>query len=118
MQRLFLLFAGLCGVAGVGLMAAGSHGSAQPLLATAGTLLAIHAPALLAIGLADPERLPGAIRPAGLVLAFGAGLFAVDLTVRAYAGAPLFPYAAPAGGTLVIAGWLLVIVAAAMPKRR
>jgi uncharacterized membrane protein YgdD (TMEM256/DUF423 family) len=47
----------------------------------------------------------------------GAGLFAGDLTLRHYAGHGLFPMAAPTGGTLLIASWLALAVAAAWPKR-
>jgi uncharacterized membrane protein YgdD (TMEM256/DUF423 family) len=57
----------------------------------------------------------------GIVAAFGfvlaASLFAGDLTMRQYAGHGLFPMAAPTGGTLLIASWLALAVAAAWPKR-
>ena len=57
----------------------------------------------------------------GIAAAFGfviaAGLFAGDLTLRHYAGHGLFPMAAPTGGTLLIASWLALAVAAAWPKR-
>ena len=46
-----------------------------------------------------------------------AGLFAGDLTLRQYAGHGLFPMAAPTGGTLLIASWLALAVAAAWPRR-
>ena len=53
----------------------------------------------------------------GLAAAFGfviaAALFAGDLTLRQYAGHGLFPMAAPTGGTLLIASWLALAVAAA-----
>ena len=51
----------------------------------------------------------------GLVI--GAALFAGDLTLRQYAGHGLFPMAAPTGGSLLIASWLTLAVAAAWPKR-
>ena len=57
----------------------------------------------------------------GLAAAFGfviaAALFAGDLTLRQYAGHGLFPMAAPTGGTLLIASWLALAVAAAWPRR-
>ena len=46
----------------------------------------------------------------GFVVA--AALFASDLTLRQYAGHSLFPMAAPAGGTLLIASWLVLAMAA------
>jgi uncharacterized membrane protein YgdD (TMEM256/DUF423 family) len=51
----------------------------------------------------------------GFVIA--AALFAGDLTARQYAGHGLFPLAAPTGGTLMIASWLVLAVAAAWPRR-
>jgi len=44
-------------------------------------------------------------------------LFAGDLTLRQFAGHSLFSMAAPTGGTLLIASWLLLAVGAAWPKR-
>jgi uncharacterized membrane protein YgdD (TMEM256/DUF423 family) len=43
-------------------------------------------------------------------------LFAGDLTLRQYAGHSLFPFAAPAGGALLIISWLLLAVAVAWPR--
>ena len=51
----------------------------------------------------------------GFVVA--AALFATDLSLRQYAGHSLFPFAAPTGGTLLIASWLALAVAAAWPRR-
>jgi uncharacterized membrane protein YgdD (TMEM256/DUF423 family) len=57
----------------------------------------------------------------GMVAAWGfvvaAALFATDLTLRQYAGHSLFPMAAPTGGTLLIASWLALAVAAAWPRQ-
>jgi uncharacterized membrane protein YgdD (TMEM256/DUF423 family) len=82
-------------------------------------MLLFHATAILAVvALLTHGLLHGGI---GLVAAFGfviaATLFAGDLTVRQYAGHSLFPYAAPTGGTLMIASWLAVSLAAVVPKR-
>jgi uncharacterized membrane protein YgdD (TMEM256/DUF423 family) len=57
----------------------------------------------------------GIVATVGFVIA--AGLFAGDLTLRQYAGHSLFPMAAPTGGTLLIASWLVLAVAAAWPRR-
>jgi uncharacterized membrane protein YgdD (TMEM256/DUF423 family) len=46
-----------------------------------------------------------------------AALFAGDLTLRQFAGHSLFPFAAPTGGTLLIASWLTLAVAAVWPRR-
>jgi uncharacterized membrane protein YgdD (TMEM256/DUF423 family) len=42
----------------------------------------------------------------------GGGLFAGDVSMRAFAGQRLFPMAAPAGGTILMIGWLILAVAA------
>ena len=42
----------------------------------------------------------------------GGGLFAGDVSMRAFAGHRLFPMAAPTGGTLLIVAWLVLGVAA------
>ncbi|MEN3347908.1 MAG: hypothetical protein V7632_1543, partial [Bradyrhizobium sp.] len=57
----------------------------------------------------------------GVVAGFGfvvaATLFAGDLACRQFTGDRLFPFAAPTGGTLLIASWLLLAASAAWPKR-
>ena len=47
----------------------------------------------------------------------GAALFAGDLTLRQFAGHGLFYMAAPTGGTLLMASWLALALAALMPPR-
>ena len=100
--------AGLFGAAGVALSALAAHRSGV-LIGTAAQFLLVHAAALLAIGLAGAAR---TFQIAGLVLATGLALFCGDLVARDLVGNRLFPFAAPAGGTLLIAGWLLLAVAA------
>jgi uncharacterized membrane protein YgdD (TMEM256/DUF423 family) len=48
----------------------------------------------------------------------GLTLFCGDLIRRTYAGAALFPMAAPAGGILLMAGWALVALAALLSAWR
>jgi uncharacterized membrane protein YgdD (TMEM256/DUF423 family) len=107
-SRLLLALAGLFGALGVAASAAGSHG-AETNLATAGSFLLIHAAALVALARWRDNRLA---LLAGLVVAVRLVLFAGDLAMRARAGVPLFPFAAPAGGIGMILGWLLVAAAA------
>ena len=45
-------------------------------------------------------------------MANGVALFSGDLALRAYAGHPLFPMSAPTGGVVMIAGWVLLALAA------
>ncbi|BBO09714.1 MULTISPECIES: DUF423 domain-containing protein [Bradyrhizobium] len=118
-QRLLIGLAGLMGAAGVALAAASAHGGDASRLASASAMLLFHATAILAaVALLARGLLHGGI---GLIGAFGfvigAVLFAGDLTLRQYAGHSLFPYAAPTGGTVVIASWLAVTLAAVVARK-
>jgi uncharacterized membrane protein YgdD (TMEM256/DUF423 family) len=104
MDRIFILFAGRRGAAGVALAAAAAHQGGGDL-ETAAQFLLFHAPALLAIGLFGGGLM---LRTGGSVLLAGVLLFTGDLAMRHYTGSRLFPFAAPTGGTLMIAGWILV----------
>ena len=115
--RILIGLAGIMGADGVILAAASAHGADAARLGSAASMLLFHACA--AIGtVALIER--GVIHVRiGMVAAWGfviaAALFATDLTLRQYAGHSLFPFAAPTGGTLLIASWLALAVAAAWP---
>ncbi len=60
----------------------------------------------------------GLTRTAAGALLVGLALFSGDLAMRALMGQPLFPMAAPTGGVVLMAGWLLAAVAALVPQRR
>ena len=111
--RIFIIAAGLCGAAGVALSAAAAHQDGGNLV-TAAQFLLFHAPALLAIGFFGGGLM---LRTGGSVLLAGVLLFTGDLVMRHYAGDRLFPYAAPTGGTLMIAGWIVVGLSALVPQR-
>ena len=113
-HRLLVFLGGLAGAAGVGLSAAAAHAGGANL-GTAASFLLVHAPALLAIG-----WLGGRVAAfGGYGLAGGLLLFCGDLVLRDLAGHRLFPFAAPAGGTLLIAAWLTLAGSAfAGPPRR
>jgi len=119
MLQILLALAGLMGAAGIMLTAAGAHGKPGAGLDSAGYLLLIHALALLAGAAVLREAL--LYRPLALVAlwAFTAGavLFAADVASRAYLGSRLFPFAAPAGGMIMIAGWLVLAVSALIALR-
>lgn len=102
-----LLVAGLMGASGVALAAAGAHAGGQNL-STAATFLLIHAAAITAVALHGPGFW---FLLAASLLAAGACLFAGDLAVRTWGAARLFPMAAPAGGLVMIAGWLCLALA-------
>ena len=118
-SRILIALAALMGADGVVLAAASAHCADASRLASASSMLLFHACAVLgAAALAERAIVHGKIglaAAAGFV--FGASLFAGDLTLRHYAGNGLFPMAAPTGGTLLIASWLVLGVAAAWPRR-
>ena len=109
-----IVIAGLMGAAGIGLAAAGAHAAPGAGLDSAGNILLFHAAALLAGTAALQAGLM--LRPIGLIALFalvlGAVLFSGDIALRALAGHRLFPMAAPTGGMVLIAAWLLISVAA------
>ena len=117
--RILVVLAAVMGADGVMLAAASAHGADASRLAAASSMLLFHATAVIAtVAVAERGIVHARI---GLTAAFGfaiaASLFAGDLTLRQYAGHGLFPMAAPTGGTLLIASWLMLAVAAAWPRR-
>jgi len=103
---MMLVAAGLAGAAGVALAAGASHAAAGVLLEPASRMLLAHAPLYLFLAFAlrwGPRAIFAGI---GLVLTLGLLLFCGDLLARAVAGARLFPFAAPLGGSLLILTWV------------
>ena len=116
--RILVILAGIMGADGVILAAASAHQPDASRLASASSMLLFHATAVLAV-VALAERGVIDVRigiAAALGFVIAAALFAGDLTLRQYAGHGLFPLAAPTGGTLLIASWLALAVAAAWPQ--
>ncbi len=106
--RLHMAVSALMGAGGVVFLAAAAHGGGIANVQTAGNFLLFHAPAIMAASVARramllPMRL-GAITISLLIV--GVVLFAGDLALRGLADIRAFPLAAPLGGTLMIAGWL------------
>ncbi len=118
-HRVLIGLAGIMGGDGVILGAASAHQADASRLGPASSMLLFHACAVLAtVALIDRGIVHariGAIAAWGFVVA--AALFAADLTLRQFAGHSLFPMAAPTGGTLLIASWLALAVAAAWPRQ-
>jgi uncharacterized membrane protein YgdD (TMEM256/DUF423 family) len=119
LSRLLIVLAGLMGAGGVMLAALSAHQADAARLGAASSMLLFHASSVLAaVALAEHgviHRRLGVAAGLGFVLA--ASLFAIDLTLRQYAGRSLFPMAAPSGGTLLILSWLALAMAAAWPSR-
>lgn len=112
--RILTVAGGLCGAAGVALSAASAHAGGGNT-GTAASFLLMHAGAFLAVGLARSSR---PMRIAASVVLVGLVLFAGDLLMRDFAGTRLFPMAAPAGGTLMIVGWIAVAITGGFPRAR
>ncbi len=117
--RVLVILAGVMGGDGVILAALATHQGDAALLSPASSMLLFHALAVLA-SVVLIER--GIIHTGlGLAAAFGfviaTTLFAGDLCLRHFYGHGLFPFAAPSGGTLLIASWLALALSAAWPRR-
>jgi len=117
--RLFAVIAALFGACGIILGALAAHKAPGSGLDQASQMLLIHAVAMLAtVALAERGTLPdGGGRIALIGWTLGTLLFAGDITARALGGFRLFPLAAPTGGSLLIASWLLLAVSAAMGRK-
>ena len=119
LHRMLIALAGLMGASGVVLAAASAHLADAMRLGAASSMLLFHAAAVPGtVALAERRILHPRI---ALAAAFGfvvaAALFAGDLTLRQYAGHSLFPFAAPAGGTLLIVSWLVLALSALWPRK-
>lgn len=113
--RLLPAIAGLLGAAGVALAAAASHGSDTHLLGNASLMCLVHAPALIALFLLAERRKAAFF--AAWFIATGTALFTLDLLSRHVRGDGLFSMAAPGGGILMIAGWLVLAIGMLLPLR-
>lgn len=115
-----IVLAGLMGAAGVVLAAASAHAAQGAGLDSAGHMLLFHAAAVLGGTAVIHQGLIwrplGIVAVAGLIL--GAALFSGDLALRAFAGQRLFPMAAPTGGVVLIASWLVLAAAALVALAR
>ncbi len=120
LDRILAAVAALAGGLGVAASAAAAHTSGGETLKTAAQFLLFHAPAVLALtGFAAAGLVRGALaRLAAAALLLGLALFSGDLALRALAGTPLFPMAAPSGGVVLMAGWLLAAITVLVPARR
>jgi uncharacterized membrane protein YgdD (TMEM256/DUF423 family) len=117
--RILIALAGLMGACGIVLAAGAAHLADASRLGPASSMLLFHATAVLGtMALTERGILHARI---GIVAAIGfviaASLFAGDLTVRQYADHSLFPMAAPTGGTLLIATWIVLTLSAVWPRK-
>ena len=111
--------AGLVAASGVALAAVAAHKVDSPALATAAMMLMLHAIAAVSLT-AISSRMSQSqlwIGLAALMLA-AVALFGGDIALHTLTGSHIFPMAAPTGGSLLIASWLVVALLAALEWRR
>lgn len=117
---------GIFGAIGVASAAAASHSDTTGLLGPASVMLLAHAPALIALYAAKAHI--QFVSLAAVILTLGTILFTSDLAVNfvnrtginqsGLLPDGIFPMAAPIGGVLMIAGWLVIIVCSFFAVRR
>ncbi|MFT4076224.1 MAG: hypothetical protein QM647_11925 [Asticcacaulis sp.] len=114
-QRIILAIAALWGLAGVVMLASGSHPPQTGILAIGGQFLLFHAVAVIAI--LSTSLISGWRRalPMALMLT-GSGLFAFEIIIHATTGVVL-PALAPIGGGVAILGWLALVIAPLMSSK-
>lgn len=121
MYRLWIVLGAAYGAAAVGMAAASAHALAGALPATlrivdSGVQMqGWHALALLGCGL-WAERRGGLAHWAGAAFAAGTLAFCAAVYAAGFAGVSLGPVA-PAGGLLLIGGWLLLAASAVTTRR-
>jgi uncharacterized membrane protein YgdD (TMEM256/DUF423 family) len=116
---LILAWAGIAGAAGVALAAVAAHKVDSPALATAATMLTLHAAAAVGVVAISARttraRLWTAV--AGLML-LGATLFCGEIAFHTFTANAALQALAPVGGTIMIASWALLAIAALLSVRR
>jgi uncharacterized membrane protein YgdD (TMEM256/DUF423 family) len=106
---LILAWAGLAGAAGVALAAVAAHKVESPALAIAAIMLTVHAAAAVSIvGVAIRVAREKLWQAAAVLMLGAATLFSGDIALHTLADTHVFPFAAPTGGSLLIASWLIV----------
>ncbi|MEM9027357.1 MAG: DUF423 domain-containing protein [Pseudomonadota bacterium] len=121
--RLVAALCGVCGAAGVATLAAAAHAAAPGegarfSLSNAGIMMMVHAAGALAVlAWSDRRHEPrvGSGVAAGMVV--GALLFGGAVALPQLFAFTLFPMAAPIGGSLTIASWMLLVLLAILAGR-
>lgn len=120
LEKLLAILAAMLGFFGVMLAAASAHLASGTSLGPAALILLTQAPVVLAVLAAIRTGLFG--RSFGflgaLSLLVGAVLFSGGITVRMLTSFSLPGMLAPIGGTLLIAGWLLLFLSGIFALRR
>jgi uncharacterized membrane protein YgdD (TMEM256/DUF423 family) len=106
------VWAGLAGAAGVALSAAAAHKVDSPALATAATVLTLHAAAAVGIfAVAIRSACPKLWSAAALLMLLAASVFTGEIAFHTFTDNASFRFLAPIGGSGMILSWVLVAVA-------
>ncbi|WP_131196273.1 DUF423 domain-containing protein [Lichenihabitans psoromatis] len=100
--------AGLLGAGGVAVAAAAAHRGGGDITAIAANMMLIHAAAIFAILASTQHSTSRAVLVGVIAMLIGAVLFSGELALAGLTGERPWPTAAPIGGSLLIAGWLVV----------
>jgi uncharacterized membrane protein YgdD (TMEM256/DUF423 family) len=111
--RIVAVAGALAGFLGVMLSAVARHRPGTMYLEIVAQFLLFHASAFLGLAALLATRIvhPKAGAWAAGAVGLGLVLFCGDLAFRDFLGQPLFAMAAPTGGTILMAGWLLIGIA-------
>jgi uncharacterized membrane protein YgdD (TMEM256/DUF423 family) len=117
---ILLVIAAFMGAAGITLAAAAAHAVPGAGLGAAASMLLFHAAATLGAAALAHQGLLRRSLGLSVIAAWviGAVLFSGDIALRAFAEHRLFPMAAPAGGIILIFGWLVLALAVLGAPRR
>lgn len=121
MDRALIVLGAIFGLLGTSAAGLAAHVTGPGTgLDTAANFLLFHAPVLIGVPLLVRAGLVHAAagRVGGWLAAAGTALFSGELALRAIEGKTLFYMAAPTGGTLLMAGWLIVGIAALLAPGR
>lgn len=116
MARLWMVLGALSGLMAVAMAAYASHGLAPEVATLANTgasIQAWHALALLGVGLLADRRRGPLVPTAGAFFVLGSLAFCGGVYVRVLTESSLGPVT-PIGGTLLLVGWGVLAVAAAL----
>ena len=116
-----LVIAGLLGAGGVTDAALAMHVTAGGPLGAAAEIMMVHAAAIVGlVALRRGDRFaPNIVGKIALAMGLAAAVFGADVTLVTFTGSRLFPYAAPIGGSVLIATWLalaLLVVSGRMVR--
>lgn len=117
-RRILAVFAALNGALAVAIGAFAAHGvapDAGALLGTGAHYQLVHALLALVCAGWSPQGRDRRIMLAGWLAAAGGLIFAGALSLIALAGLTVMGMVAPVGGTLMVAGWLLLAYAVLRP---